>query len=43
MEDATSLTGILAPYQDECMDAYEVSTMVNYAQNDSPEVIARIG
>ena len=25
------------------MDAYEVSTLVNYARNDGPEVIARVG
>ena len=39
----TSLTGILAPYPDEGMDPYEVSTLVNYAGNDGPEVIARVG
>ena len=43
IEDAVSLTGILTPYPDEGLDAYEVSTMVNYAGNDAPEVIARIG
>ena len=43
LEDAASLTGILAPYPDEGMDAYEVSTMVNYARNDGPDVIARVG
>ena len=42
LEDAASLTGILAPYPEECMDAYEVSTIVNYARNDGPEVIARV-
>ena len=42
VEDPTTLSGILAPYPDEGMDAYEVSTMVNYAQNVGPEVIARI-
>ena len=41
-DDAAVLTGILAPYPDECMDAYEVSTLVNYARNDGPEVIARV-
>ena len=41
VEVPVSLTGILAPYPDEGMDAYEVSTMVNYAGNDGPEVIAR--
>ena len=41
VEVPVSLTDILAPYPDEGMDAYEVSTMVNYAGNDGPEVIAR--
>ena len=41
VEDSASLTCILAPYRDEAMDAYEVSTMVNYAGNDGPEVMAR--
>ena len=42
VEDPASLTGILAPYSYEALDAYEVSTMVNYARNDGPEVIARV-
>ena len=42
LEDAASLTGILAPYPDNGMDAYEISTLVNYACNDGPEVIARL-
>ena len=41
--DAAVLTGILTPYSDNGMDAYEVSTLVNYARNDGPEVIARVG
>ena len=41
-DDAAVLTGILRPYSDDGMDAYEVSTMVNYARNDGPEVIARV-
>ena len=39
-DDAAALTGILTPYPDECMDAYEISTMVNYAPKGGPEVIA---
>ena len=35
-DDAAVLAGILTPYSDEGMDAYEVSTMVNYARNDGP-------
>ena len=41
--DAAVLTDILTPYSDDGMDAYEVSTLVNYARNDGPEVIARVG
>ena len=42
-DDAAVLTGILTPYSHDGMDAYEVSTLVNYARNDGPEVIARVG
>ena len=38
-DDAAVLTGILTPYPDDGMDAYEVSTLVNYAWNNGPEVI----
>ena len=41
LDDADSLTGILVPYPNEAMNACKVSTMVNYAGNDGPEVIAR--
>ena len=41
-DDAAVLTCMLTPYSDEALDAYEVSTMVNYARNDGPEVIARL-
>ena len=43
VEDAASLAGLIAPYPDEALDAYEVSTMVNNARNVGPEVIARVG
>ena len=43
LDDPAALTGILTPFSDEALDAYEVSTMVNYARNDGPEVIARVG
>ena len=43
VEDPSTLTGILTPYSDDGMDAYEISTMVNNARNDGPEVIARVG
>ena len=42
VEDPSSLTGILAPYPDEGVDAYEVSTLVNNARNIGPENIARV-
>ena len=41
-DDAAVLTGILTPYSHEALDAYEVSTLVNNARNDGPEVIARV-
>ena len=33
----------LTPYSDDGLEAYEVSTMVNYAPNDGPEVIVGWG
>ena len=42
-DDAAVLTGILTPYSDDGLEAYEVSTIVSYARNDGPEVIARVG
>ena len=42
VEDPASLTGILAPYSYEALDAYEVSRLVNNARNVGPEVIARV-
>ena len=43
IEDPASLTHMLAPTPEDYLHAYEVSTMVNNARNDSPEVIARLG
>ena len=43
VEDAVALTHILVPSPNDALDAYEVSTLVNYARNDGPEVIARVG
>ena len=43
LDDPAALTGILTPFSDEALDAYEVSTLVNYARNDGPDVIARVG
>ncbi len=38
-QDKTVLERILKPYDPDEMDAYEVSSYVNYASNDSPECI----
>ena len=43
LENAAALAHILVPSPNDALDAYEVSTLVNYASNDSPEVIARVG
>ena len=42
IEDPAPLTHMLAPTPDDYLYAYEVSTMVNYARNNGPEVIARV-
>ena len=42
LDDPATLTSVLIPHPGEDMDAYEVSTLVNYARNDGPEVIARV-
>ena len=39
MQDAAVLGGLLTPYPTAAMDAYEVSTLVNSAVNDGPEVL----
>ena len=42
VDDPAALGSVLSPYPDEEMEAFEVSTLVNSAANDGPEVIARI-
>ena len=42
VDDPGALGTALAPYADEAMEAYEVSTLVNSAANDGPEVIAPV-
>ena len=42
MEDSGALAGVLTPYPDDAMEAYEVSSLVNSAANDGPEVLARV-
>ncbi len=41
--DETELRGLLVPLPAEDLDAYEVSTLVNSPQNDSPECVRPIG
>ena len=40
MQDAAALVSLLGPYPAERMERYEVSTLVNSALNDGPELIA---
>ena len=42
IDDPGALCSVLTPYVGVRMEAYEVSTLVNSAANDGPEVIARI-
>ena len=42
IDDPGALSSVLNPYPDEEMEAFEVSTLINSAANDGPEVIARI-
>ena len=42
IDDPGALSSVLNLYPDEEMEAFEVSTLVNSAANDGPEVIARI-
>jgi putative SOS response-associated peptidase YedK len=41
-EDPSRLTALLQPYPAEEMEAYEVSTIVNSARGDSPEMIQQV-
>ena len=42
VDDPDALGSVLAPFPDDSLETYEVSTLVNSAANDVPEVIARI-
>ena len=42
VDDPIALGSVLRPYADEAMEAYEVSTLVNSAANNRPELTARI-
>ena len=39
--DPDALHSLLTPYEDDGLEAYEVSTLVNSYANDGPEVVAR--
>jgi putative SOS response-associated peptidase YedK len=39
---AQELQGLLVPYPAEEMTAYEISTLVNSPQNDSPEIVTPV-
>ena len=39
--DPDALASVLNPYPDDGMETFEVSTLVNSAANDGPEVVAR--
>ena len=43
VEDASTLTSIMAPYPADALEAYEVSSLVNSFANDGPEVAAPVG
>ncbi len=42
IEDSTELRSVLAPYPDDAMEAYQVSTLVNSVANDGPELVVRV-
>jgi putative SOS response-associated peptidase YedK len=42
-DDATALQKLLVPLPSEELEAFEVSTLVNSPQNDSPECMQRVG
>ena len=42
VDDPATLGSVLTPYDDEAMEAYEVSALVNSFRNDGPEVTERV-
>ena len=42
MDDLDTLASVLTPYSHDAMEAYEVSSLVNSAANEGPEVIAHL-
>ncbi len=43
VSDSAALSDVLAPYPDDSMEVYEVSTLVNKATNSSPDLIVPVG
>jgi hypothetical protein len=41
--DATTAAALIAPASEDLFEAYEISTAVNRAANDSPELMAPLG
>ena len=42
IDDPATLASVLTPYPNDEMDAYAVSTLVNYAANDGPQIIEAV-
>ena len=42
LAEPTSLAALLAPFPSDELQAYEVSTLVNYPANDSPQCVAAV-
>lgn len=42
LKETANLLPVLAPYPDEEMEAYEVSTLVNSPRNDRPECVTQV-
>ena len=43
VDDPDVLTSVLSPFADDALQAYEVSTLVNSAANNGPEIIEAVG
>ena len=42
VNDPDALTSVLTPYNDDAIETYEVSTLVNSAGNNVPDVMERV-
>jgi len=42
LSDLSAMSQLLKPYPEEKMEAYEISTLVNNARNDSPDCVASV-